>query len=63
MKALQKYLLGGTLHETLMEVTMAIGRPIPPLHLSSENGEPERSASNHCPGAGSAIPDRDKTRS
>ena len=39
MNSLQKYLLGCTLHETLMEVTMAIGRPIPPLHLSSDERE------------------------
>jgi transposase len=39
MKALQNGLRWRILHETLMEVTMAIGRPIPPLELSAEERE------------------------
>jgi transposase len=39
MKTLQKWRERRTLHETLMEAAMAIGRPIPPLHLSSDERE------------------------
>ena len=38
-ESIAKILAGVYLHETLMEVTMAIGRPIPPLHLSSDERE------------------------
>ena len=61
-----KYLLGCTLHETLMEVTMAIGRPIPPLHLSTTNARASSAGSGVQPlprMLRSAIPDHSPLQS